>query len=97
MENKQIIPMLKRWTKIILGKSAAAVQQGIGRCYAKNEIRGYYHDLTNKGRSAPLLDSNKNPFFCSLSIISAEPPTSVAITGIPKLLASIKLTGSPSE
>ena len=56
MENKQIIPMLKRWTKIILGKSAAAVQQGIGRCYDKNEIRGYYNDLTNKVTSATLLE-----------------------------------------
>ena len=62
MENKQIIPMLKRWTKIILGKSAAAVQQGIGRCYDKNEIRGYYNDLTNKVRSATLLDSNGIPY-----------------------------------
>ena len=58
MEKKQIIPMLKRWTKIILGTSAAAVQQGIGRCYKKNEIKGYYNDLTNKVTPATLLDSN---------------------------------------
>ena len=29
MENKQIIPMLKRWTKIILGKSAAAFNKAL--------------------------------------------------------------------
>ena len=62
MEKKQIIPMLKRWTKIILGKSAAAVQQGIGRCYKKNEIKGYYNDLTNKVTPATLLDSNGIPY-----------------------------------
>ena len=39
MEKKQIIPMLKRWTKIILGTSAAAVQQGIGRCYKKMKLK----------------------------------------------------------
>ena len=54
--------MLKRWTKIILGTSAAAVQQGIGRCYKKNEIKGYYNDLTNKVTPATLLDSNGIPY-----------------------------------
>lgn len=39
---------IKKWTKMIMGKSILHVNQPIGRVYSKNEIRGYYNDLTEK-------------------------------------------------
>ena len=42
------IIQIQRWTKMLLGKSAEHVHQGIGKVYDKNEIKGYYNDLTEK-------------------------------------------------
>lgn len=39
---------IKKWTKMILGKSISHVNQGPGKIYRKNELMGYYNDLTEK-------------------------------------------------
>lgn len=39
---------VKKWYKMMTGKSISHVNQGIGSCYSKNEILGYYNDLTEK-------------------------------------------------
>lgn len=33
---------------MIIGKSISHVNQGVGTCYSKNEVMGYYNDLTEK-------------------------------------------------
>ena len=53
--------LLKRWANIALGKSAAAVKQGNGRYYSKDEIRGYYNDLTGKISSGTVVDDKNIP------------------------------------
>ena len=39
---------IKKWTKMIMGKSILHVNQPIGSVYSKNKIKGYYNDLTEK-------------------------------------------------
>lgn len=39
---------IKKWTKMIMGKSILHVNQPIGSVYSKNEIKGYYNNLTEK-------------------------------------------------
>lgn len=54
--------MLKRWFNIVMGKSTAAVEQGIGKCYSKSEVMGYYNDLTNKVTPNTMLDDDGVPY-----------------------------------
>lgn len=39
---------IKKWTNMLLGKSAYHVDQGVGLCYDAREVRGYYNNLTEK-------------------------------------------------
>ena len=39
---------MQRWVKMLTGRSVEHVNQSIGKVYNKNEIRGYYNDLTEK-------------------------------------------------
>lgn len=39
---------IKKWYKMMTGKSISHVNQGVGTCYSKTEITGYYNDLTEK-------------------------------------------------
>lgn len=39
---------IKKWCKMIAGKSISHVNQGVGKLYSKSEIAGYYNDLTEK-------------------------------------------------
>ena len=39
---------IKKWLKMITGKSIYHVNQGVGTFYSKTEIAGYYNDLTEK-------------------------------------------------
>lgn len=51
---------IKKWLKMIAGKSIYHVNQGPGLYYSKDELRGYYNDLTEKVlRNGD--DSNKIP------------------------------------
>lgn len=58
---RKFVQLGKRWLNIILGKSAVAVEQPIGKCYSKTEIRGYYNDLTGKVTASTLLDDSGIP------------------------------------
>lgn len=55
------IQLIRRWMNIALGKSAVAVEQGVGKCYSRDRIRGYYNDLTGKVSPATLLDDEGIP------------------------------------
>lgn len=57
----QKITMLKRWTRILFGKTEVAVRQGVGCAYQVGKIAGYYNDLTGKVSSNTLLDSDGIP------------------------------------
>lgn len=39
---------IKKWFKMMTGKSISHVNQGVGTCYSKTEVAGYYNDLTEK-------------------------------------------------
>ena len=39
---------IKKWTKMLTGKSISHVDQGAGKIYSVDEIRGYYNNLTEK-------------------------------------------------
>ena len=39
---------IKKWYKMMTGKSIYHVNQGMGTCYSKDEVEGYYNDLTEK-------------------------------------------------
>ena len=39
---------LKKWYKMMTGTSISHVNQGVGTCYSKTEVAGYYNDLTEK-------------------------------------------------
>lgn len=63
---------IKKWTNMLLGKSSYHVNQDVGKCYSKTEIKGYYNDLTEKitrfgleGNDVPktVVDSGEELFF----------------------------------
>lgn len=39
---------IKKWYRMITGKSIFHVNQGVGTCYSKTAVAGYYNDLTEK-------------------------------------------------
>ena len=39
---------IKKWTKMLTGNSISHVNQGIGKIYSVDKIKGYYNDLTEK-------------------------------------------------
>ena len=39
---------IKKWYEMMLGKSISHVNQGVGTCYSKTYVAGYYNDLTEK-------------------------------------------------
>ncbi len=39
---------IKKWYKMMTGTSIVHVNQGVGTCYSKTEVAGYYNDLTEK-------------------------------------------------
>lgn len=39
---------IKKWYRMLAGKSISHVNQGVGTCYSKTEVAGYYNDLTEK-------------------------------------------------
>lgn len=54
---------IKKWYRMLTGKSVLHVNQGIGRCFSTADIRGYYNDMTEKvTRISELLDNNELPY-----------------------------------
>lgn len=39
---------IKKWYKMMTGRSISHGNQGVGTCYSKTEVLGYYNDLTEK-------------------------------------------------
>ena len=54
---------IKKWIRMLRGKSIQHVNQGVGRCFSVSEIKGYYNDLTEKVSENQLLDKNGIPLF----------------------------------
>ncbi len=53
---------IKKWLRMLLGRSVLHVNQSVGNEYLKNEIRGYYNNLTEKVSMQPeLLHSEALP------------------------------------
>lgn len=53
---------IKRWYLMLAGKSVWQVNQDIGKCFAKDEIRGYYNNMMEKVTKMPeLLDNTELP------------------------------------
>ena len=53
---------IKRWYLMLTGKSVWHVNQDIGKCFAKGEVRGYYNNMTEKVMKIPeLLDGDELP------------------------------------
>jgi len=42
--------LIRKWSRILNGKSVLHVNQGIGKIYSKEHIKGYYNDLSEKAR-----------------------------------------------
>jgi len=40
--------LIKKWVRMLRGKSDLHIKQDIGRIYSKDKIKGYYNDLTKK-------------------------------------------------
>lgn len=56
------IHQIKRWYLMLAGKSVWHVNQDIGKCFARDKIRGYYNNLTEKVTKMPeLLDNDDMP------------------------------------
>ncbi len=49
---------IKKWFKMIIGKSTLHTKQGIGKIYSKEEIKGYYSDLTAKVNNEKYVKNN---------------------------------------
>jgi len=49
---------IKKWYKMLIGKSSLHIKQGIGKIYSKEDIKGYYNDLTLKVESEKNIQSN---------------------------------------
>lgn len=53
---------IKKWAKMLTGKSLLHVSQNVGTCFSTTEIKGYYNDLTQKvTRDVPLLQRLEVP------------------------------------
>lgn len=66
----QKMTMLKRWSKMLTGKTAVAVEQSMGRAYNVGQLSGYYNDLTGKVTGSTLLDEGGVP----VSVIAGGAP-----------------------
>lgn len=53
---------IKRWHKMLTGKSVWHVNQDLGKCFSKEQIKGYYNNMTEKVTMMPeLLDNEDLP------------------------------------
>ncbi len=78
----KIFKLMKRWVKMFTGKSSFHVKQDVGRLYSKNEIEGYYNDLTNKVSNATFLDENGIPLNTTIANVEAYFPISIFQYGL---------------
>lgn len=53
---------IRKWSKMIAGKSVLHVNQDIGKVYSKDKVKGYYNNLTKKVTFLPqILHTDKLP------------------------------------
>lgn len=72
------IIQIQRWTKMLVGRSVEHVNQGIGKVYSKNEIKGYYNDLTGKvTMDKSFLNNNDLPLIKQLDGQSIHFPVAI--------------------
>lgn len=58
---------IKKWTRMICKKSIYHVNQPKGKAYSKEELKGYYNDLTEKVTKSKYSQSNELPEFITAS------------------------------
>ena len=49
---------IKKWVKMLTGNSISHVNQGVGRLFSRDEVRGYYNDLTEKVTKREAFEGN---------------------------------------
>jgi heparosan-N-sulfate-glucuronate 5-epimerase len=54
---------LKKWIKMLSGKSILHVEQDVGKIYSIDKIKGYYNDLTEKVKRDKEINEVKIPLF----------------------------------
>ena len=59
------------------GKSAFNVKQGVGKNYKKDEIAGYYNDLTGKGEATKNFDDAGIPINKTVAGTTAHFPITI--------------------
>lgn len=53
---------VKKWSKMLMGKSILHVNQDLGKCFKPKELKGYFNNLTEKVTKEPgLLDNDQLP------------------------------------
>lgn len=55
---------IKKWYNMLRGKSTLHIKQGRGQIYSKDEIKGYYNDLTNKVKNEKHIKNDLPLFEC---------------------------------
>lgn len=78
----KIFKLIKRWINMLVGKSSFHVEQGIGKYYSSEEIRGYYNDLTNKVSNRTILDDDGIPINTTITNIETYFPISIFQYGL---------------
>jgi hypothetical protein len=73
---------MKRWAKMLTGKSSFHVKQDVGKFYSKVEIKGYYNDMTNKVSNKTILDKNGIPINTTIANVDAYFPISIFQYGL---------------
>lgn len=78
----KIIKLFKRWFDMLTGKSIFHVKQGVGNFYSKDEVKGYYNDLTGKVNQKTKLDDNGIPLTTTIIGINAYFPIAIFQYGL---------------
>lgn len=76
------LKVLKKWIKMLNGKSIFHVQQTEGKCFSLQEVKGYYNDLTGKISEDTILDSNGIPINTTVSGINTYFPITIFQYGL---------------
>lgn len=74
--------LLKRWGKMLCGKSTFHVKQGKGKFFSTTEVKGYYNDLTNKVSTNIILDKNGIPKNTTITGVEAYFPITIFQYGL---------------
>lgn len=73
----KILKLFKRWIDMLAGRSVFHVEQGIGKYYDRNEVKGYYNDLTGKVNEKTKLDKKGIPITTTITGVKAYFPIAI--------------------